>query len=163
MQCMKRHHRRRTICSLLLVGFTATCLAQQITIRVIDARNGHPLQKREVLLRLHYGKDEEKPAKYEPILRLSTDADGKAQFGLPEPAPEHLEAEVRISMNEHWWCWCVESVATGEVSQKGIVGSRPGPWGKKSSASVTPVPGEVLFLARPFNLLERMWSPLAKE
>jgi hypothetical protein len=160
-QSMKTHHLRNLFC-LLPIWLGSLCFAQLVTIRVIDARNGYPLQKRQASLRLLYGKNEKTPAKYEPTLLLETDDNGEAQFKLPEPAPEHLEAWVGITSEEHWWCGCLLSVLTQDVVQKGIGGSWPGPGSQKSPVSEKAVPGEILFLARPWTLFEKLLAPLLR-
>ncbi len=159
---MKIHRLGHLVC-LVPVCLASVCYAQLITIRVIDARDGHPLQKREASLRLLYGNDEKTPTKYEPTLLLETDLDGEAQFRLPEPAPQHLEAWVDITSEGHWWCICTLSVVTLDVVQKGVVGPRWGHRSEKPPASVKTVPGEILFLARPWTLLDRLLAPLLRE
>ena len=156
-----QRHLRCLLC-LLPVWLGSFCSAQAITIRAIDARDGHPIQNRQASLHLLYGKDERTPAKYQPTLLLETDVNGEAQFRLPEPAPEHLEAWVGITSEEHWWCSCLLSVATREVVQKGIVGPEPGPGRKGPPASLKPVPGTIVFPARPWTMYERLLAPLLR-
>jgi hypothetical protein len=162
---MKTRHLRCLLYLLpawLPLWLGSLCVAQLITVRVIDSRNGHPLQKRHVSLRLVYGKGEKAPAKYEPTLLLETDGNGLAQFKLPDPPPEHFEAWVDISSEERWWCGCFLSVVTQDVLDKGVVGMRPGP-GRKSPPPQKAIAGEILFLARPWTLIERLLAPLERQ
>jgi hypothetical protein len=109
---------------------------------------------------LFYDKGDRRPAKYDAILSLETDVNGQAQFTLPEPAPSHLAAQVRIDWG-HWNCGCSVFAATQDVVQNGIVESPAVP--KKSAAApVKAVPGEIVFVARPLSFLERLLYPIMK-
>jgi hypothetical protein len=130
-------------CSIVAVMFAAGFTAQVIRIRVIDANNGHPLVQQNVSVALLYGKDEKAPAKYGANLNLETDANGEAQFHLPEPAPVHFSAHVRLT-SEPWHCRCISLVTTQDVLQKGSVqalGSEP----TGSATNAKPEPGVILF------------------
>lgn len=147
------------ICFLLLC-VSPCCHGQAITIRIINGKNGQPVARQHVSLSLLYGDDETRPAKYDAIQRLDTDANGAARFILPKPAPEHLSVLVRMT-SEHWHCGCGAPplVVTKELIQKGIVEGRElGPSGK----SVTAGPGEIVFVARPFTFFETLLYPPLK-
>jgi hypothetical protein len=146
----------------LLLSVHSLCLAQRITIRLIDVRDGRPLPNRQVSLSLLYDKDERTPPKYEAALYSKTDSNGQAEFRLPEPAPAHLSAWADVTSSEHWWCICSALVATQDAIQKGYVAPQPGPWAQKKPGSAKAVPAEILFLARPWNLLERILAPLER-
>ena len=144
---------------LLLVG--PLCFAQVVTVRVVNAADGHPLQKQQVSVSLLYEKGEKTPAKYEANLSGETDANGEAHFTLPEPAPPHISAQVRLT-SEHWRCGCGVLAATGDVIQKGIVGPLPGGESKKAAASLKAAPGGILIVARPLSFFERLLYPFVK-
>jgi hypothetical protein len=126
-------------------------------IRVVNSNNGQPLPKQSVSVNLLYDKGQKAPAKNEANLLLETDANGEAQFSLPEPAPAHLGAQVRLT-SEHWHCGCMALAATEDVIQKGMLGSES----TASSKSARLEPGVILFFARPFTFLERLLYPLMK-
>ena len=148
---------RYLVCFVLLwVG--SSCLAQAVTIRVI-ATDGRPLQKQQVSVTLFYDKGEKHPAKYDAIVSLETNFNGEAQFTLPEPAPAHLAAQVRIDWGR-WNCGCSVLAATQDLIQKGIVESSAVP--KKAAAPVKAVPGEILFVVRPLSFFERLLYPFVK-
>jgi hypothetical protein len=132
-----------------------------IRVRVIDDTNGHPLPKQQVSISLLYEKGEKVPANYDALLQLETDVNGEVQFRLPEPAPAHLAAQVRLT-SEHWHCGCTALVDTQDLIQKGLVGPEPGHGSTRSTASVKAEPGEILFVARPFTFFERLLYPLVK-
>jgi hypothetical protein len=151
---------RSSVCVLLLlVG--PFCFAQVVTVRVINAADGHPLQKQHVSVSLLYEKGEKAPTKYDANLSLETDANGEAHFTLPGPAPPHISAQVRLT-SEQWRCGCGVLAATADVIQKGIVGPLAGAEPKKSAAPVKASPGEILFVARPLSFFERLLYPFVK-
>jgi hypothetical protein len=133
---------------------------QAIKIRIINGKNGHPLPKQPVSVSLLYEQSETKPEKYDAIQHLDTDANGVAQFSLPEPAPAHLGVVVRLT-SEHWHCGCDAPalVVTKELIQKGIVKGREL---SSPAKSVTAAPGEIVFVARPFTFFEALFYPLLK-
>ena len=131
---------------------------QVIKIRIINSKNGQSLPKQPVSVSLLYEGSETKPAKYDALQHLDTDATGIARFVLPEPAPGHLSVGVRLT-SEHWHCGCDAPalVLTKELTQKGIViGRELSP----PTKSVTAEPGELLFIARPFTVFEVLLYPL---
>ena len=153
---VKKQHSRFFVLFLTL-WLGPMCSAQVIRIRVINSNNGQPLPKQSVSVNLLYDKGEKPPAKYEANLLLETDADGKAQFRLPEPVPAHLGVQVRLT-SEHWHCGCMALATTQDVIQKGMSDSESTTSIKNARAE----PGIILFLARPFTLLERLLYPLMK-
>lgn len=119
-----------------------------------------PLSNREASLQLLYDKGDPILAQYEHTLLLRTDEHGEAHFNLPDPAPEHFEAWVGIGSEEHWWCACRMLGATKDVVQKGVVGPQPR---SLKPSSRTANPGEILFVARPWTLFDRIVAPLVRE
>lgn len=147
------------ISSSFLLGFCPSCLAQIITVRVIDVANGRPLQRQKVSVSLLYDKGEQTPPKYDATLNLETNVNGEVQFTIPEPAPMHLSAQVYLT-SEHWRCGCTVFGTTQDVIQKGLASPQPGSASKK--ADVTTKASEILFLARPLTFFERLLYPLVK-
>ena len=146
---------------IFLVSLGSSCLAQTVTIRVVNANDGRPLQGQPVSVSLLYGKGETTPAKYDANLSLQTDANGEARFVLPKPAPLHVSAQVHL-VSEHWRCGCSVLVATDELVRNGIVGPLPGAGSGSRTASLKAVPGEILFVARPLSFWERLLYPFVK-
>ena len=123
-----------------------------------DKKQEHPLQKLEASISLLYRQGEAAPAKYDPVLHGHTDARGEAQFTLPGPPPAHLSASVR--MEGRWHCGCSTLAVTQDVIKNGLVRS----YGLENpSAPVTAKPAEIVFVARPLSILERLLAPLLKE
>lgn len=152
--------RRRS--HLILVCFTLaacgiSCIAQTITIRVINGKNGHPLAKQNVLVSLLYDQGGRGPAHYRAQIELVTDNQGEAHFELPEPPPAHLAASARID-GSRWACACNLLGSSTEIIQMGVVKCPP-----KWDSCAKPRPAEILFVARPLSLMYRLLGPLEKD
>jgi hypothetical protein len=150
----------RYLAWLLLVWSSSHCFSQVITVRIINDKNGHALPGQRISVSLFYGKGETAPEKYESKLSLETDANGVAQFALPQPAPAHLWVGAGLP-SQYWFCSCNTRALEGtqELIEKGIVGRLD----SKSSKVPDAKPGQIVFVARPYNLLERILYPLLKE
>ncbi len=109
---------------------------------------------------MYYGKGETAPPKYDSRLILETDANGVAQFTLPQPPPAHLWVGAGLP-SQYWFCSCNtrEFELTQEVIDKGIGGRLD----SKSSKVPDAKPGQIVFDARPYNLFYRILYPLLKE
>jgi len=145
---------------IVALGFGPLAFGQvTIKIRLINVGSGHPVQKQPITVAMLYEKNEKTPPKYESTLHLETDMNGEAQFGLPEPAPAHLSAQVHLT-SENWHCGCMALVTTEDLIQKGIAVS--GPNVRASDKPIKTEPNEILFLARPFSFFERLIAPLLR-
>ncbi len=160
--CRKRRpasYYLRHLAWLLLVWSNSRCFAQVITVRIINDKNGHALPGQRISVSLFYGKGEAAPQKYESKLSLETDANGVAQFTLPQPPPAHLWVGAGLP-SQYWFCSCNTEAraATQEIIEKGS-------GGRIDSKSKVPdaKPGEIVFDARPYNLFYRILYPLLKE
>jgi len=110
----------RYLASFLLLWVEPSCVAQPLTIRVINAVDGRPLQKQKVSVSLLYEKGERTPPRYDTTLNLETDVNGEAHFRLPDPAPAHLSAQVHLP-SERWRCGCGILAVIQDLIQKGAV------------------------------------------
>jgi hypothetical protein len=147
------------LASLLLVWSSGYCLAQVITVRIINDKNGHALPGQKISVSLFYGKGEAAPQKYDSKLSLETDANGVAQFTLPQPPPAHLWVGAG-QPSQYWFCQCNTGLErTQEIIEKGSGGRLD----SKSSKVPDAKPGEIVFDARPYSLFLRILSPLLKE
>jgi hypothetical protein len=138
------------------------CLAQPVTIRVIDVHDGHPLQKEQVSLNLLYEREQKKPASYESLQTGVTDASGEVQFQIPDPAPAHFSAMVHLT-TEYLICGCWVLGTTQDLLQKGIIGPVPSARSEKSDVALHAAPALILILARPMSFWERLFYPIMKE
>ena len=152
---------KNSLVGFLLLWLCPACFGQSVRIRVIDAKTGLPLQKQSVSVVLVYRKGEKAPAKYDANLHIETDIKGEVQFYLPEPAPEHLLTQVRLT-SEYWRCGCLALVSTEDLIQKGLV-QAPGHESTTTVSTTKSEPGVILFLARPFTFSEKLLYPLLKD
>jgi hypothetical protein len=146
------------VIGILLLWISPVCYGQAITIRIVNGKNAHPLAKQHVSLSVLYDASELKPTKYDPIQHQDTDANGLAQFVLPETAPVHLSVLVRMT-SDRWHCACDALVVTRQLIQEGIVVS-----GQLNSPpkTVSASPGEIVFVARPLTFFEVLLHSLLK-
>ena len=147
--------------SLLWLG--PACLAEEVTIRVINASDGRPLQNQSISVSLLYEKAEAVPTKYDANLTLRTDASGQARFVLPQPPPGHLAVRVDLDFGR-WHCGCNVLAVTQDVIQKGILDSAALSSESKGSPDLAKVvPGEIRFIVRPLSFFERLMGPLLRQ
>jgi hypothetical protein len=154
----------RHLAAFLLLWVGPFCLAQAITIRVIDARDGRPLLKQAVSVSFLYDKkyDKEIPQKRPAALNFETDSNGEAHFKLPEPVPAHFSAQARLD-ESRWKCACGILGSTDDLLRKGAGWPVATTHSKKSADLFNPVPGGILFVARPLSFFERLFYPIMKE
>lgn len=89
----------------LALWFYPVCLGQIVKVRVINQRDGQPLQKAKVSLSLLYEPGTETPSHFESVSQAETATDGQVKFSLPQPLPTHISVQVKFS-SEHWRCAC---------------------------------------------------------
>lgn len=153
---------RYLVCLPLLLLGGPSCPAQVVTIRVINAADGRPLQNLKITVSLLYDPGERAPAKHDAYSTLKTDANGETQLNLPQPPPAHLSVQVQIDQGR-WYCGCDVLAATKDVIQKGFVSSAASAKEvSKSPALVKAVPAEIRIVARPVSFLQRLFYPITK-
>lgn len=145
----------RTVVWVFILLLYPVCFGQKVTVRVINAKNGHPLPKQTVFVQFLY---EQPPAASSPV-QVQTDGTGRAQFTIPEPQPEHLNVRVALT-SEHWHCACWVMTDTEKVIRNGLVQTDRL---NSPSAQVNAEAGEIVFIARPFTFFERALYPLVKQ
>jgi hypothetical protein len=136
----------RVFAWVLVMLVAPACVAQEVTVRVVNAVDGHPLKRVPVSVRAM--------APGEHNLRLTTDENGMAKFILPEPAPTHFTVDVLVSPT-HWDCPCFGGGYTDDVIQKGIVVAPPGK--TPGAASLKATPGQILLPLRSLSFSERLY------
>jgi len=144
-----------------LIGVLVLCqfsFAQAVKVRVVNGNNGDPLPKQAVSVQFLY----EKPPKASPPLRIDTDANGEAQFRIPEPPPERLDVRLALTSG-HWHCGCLVMAGTEDVISKGFVDAAPPNKAKASTAPANTEPGQIVFIVRPFTFFEKLLYPLVKQ
>ena len=117
------------------------------------------MKKQPVLVSFLYESKEKTPPDLRPTMQADTDANGEVSFHLPEPAPAHFGAQIRLT-SENWRCACYALAITQEVIEKGVT---LGPTNEKSGDWTRARPGEILFIARPPTFFERVVQPLVRQ
>jgi hypothetical protein len=128
-----------------------SCLAQEITVLVMNADDGRPMRKVSMTVSALRG---ETPLRSDgDSLSLKTDLNGEAHFTLPNPAPPHIIVNVDLP-SSRWDCLCLVTGFTKDVIQKGFV-SKVGEM--KISAPVKATPGQILVPARRMSFFQRLY------
>lgn len=137
----------------LVLVFAVSALAQAVRVRLVD-KDGHPLQNKPVYAQFS------PPAKASmvmPRLRSQTDANGEAEFTVPQPTPEHLWVSVGLDFPPGFCDACTFVLDTASVLQKGVV--RYVPRSKAPVAGMKAQPGVIMVHARPMTLTEKiLWK-----
>lgn len=158
------------ICSLVLLFFPGigACFGQTVCIRIVNEADKRPLENQQVLIlgitSFAAGKNVQREMTVKPIkydLRLSSDANGEAQFELPKPAPEYFYVRAVLS-GPVWDCPCAVRVSTRELVQKGLTIRNAPAEAAHTRPPIQPKPRQVLFSVRPTPLWERILYPIAK-
>lgn len=148
-------HMRAFFWALVL---SQVCFAQSVKVRVVNGWDGHSLPRQGVSVEFFY----EKPPKVTPPQRLTTDANGEAQFSIPESLPEHIDVTVALT-SEYWHCACGVMADTEEVLHKGILQDRRSNVPNAPFPLANREPGQIVFLARPFGFFEELLYPVRKQ
>jgi len=150
----------KSLVILLALSLCQPCFGDTVTVRVINGKSGRPLSRQEVLVQFLDEKVEKAPAIDSSVLRLETNPNGEATFSIPDALPETLWIRVNLT-SKHWHCGCMKFAKTETVIHKGVDAEPP-----PQSAVSSPVqakPGQVVFIARPPTLIERLLYPIEKE
>jgi len=113
---------------------SSVCLAQQVSIHVVNSSDGQPLPGWKVdvfFVNPAEGKDAVKGSQH-----FQTDADGMARLTLPQPIPEVLSVFAFPKTEKKWYAGSVKA-GTAVVLQKGTQST-----GIKSHGNVRPTPGK---------------------
>lgn len=129
-----------------------------VKVRVINGKNLQPIPKQRVFVQLLY----EKPTKISPSMLIETNANGEAEFSIPEPLPEHLDVRLALT-SSHWHCTCSLMTDTEKVFNTGVLKVLASKVPNASNAPVNVEPKQIVFVARPFTFFEKMLHPLVKQ
>lgn len=146
----------RAVLSLLFVLACASVgLAQDVSVLLLDVRNGHPIQNKNVRIHFHF-----EGSPYLQTFEASTAANGTAQFHVPSAKASRLS----INIDTLYPCFNVFPNDLNEILNKGVVSrcSRP-PQGchckfTRKVLQVKAAPEQIVVFARPFTLWERFLS-----
>jgi len=139
------------------VALVSNCSAQEISVLLLDARNGHPYAHKTVYLQFRSG------SKALPeSLKAETEDNGVAHFHLPDLRP--ISVEVSDGDHRLYPCSPLTPVQVDEIAATGIVGrcskSRDGcrcRFGHQIEM-LPRTPGQYVLLVRPATFWERLFE-----
>ena len=153
--------------ALLFVFFASTqCSAQEISVRLLDARNGRPYAHRLVFIefrRVRTAAVEQIPGF--PPLKAETNNDGIASFHVPNGSPPFVDVLLRDNL---YLCSDLLPVELETITTTGVVshcsaGARCHCKLAKSVSTLAPTPAQYVLLARPRTIRERLFDWLFPE
>ena len=128
--------------------------AQDITVRLIDVRNGHAISNQQVSLQFR-----KTPGATLETLKATTGSDGTASFHMPQPLPETFS--VYSDVDRFYPCYNLLPADTKAVLERGLVSRCSVGQGackcsfSKIAGAAALKPGELLLPTRPFTRWER--------
>jgi len=154
---VKRQARLVVLLFVAAISQLRICSAQEIAVRLVDARDGRVFASEMVSLQFSVNRHQE-------TLEAKTGVDGVARFRLPEPPP----IKFTVSPNHLYICadlFCSDSwiIDTQQVVHAGCVSrcSKPGHGCRcksgKQVSQLQSTPGELVLLVRPVSAWERFW------
>lgn len=129
----------RTVVSFLLLGLSAVYGADQIQVKVLSAKDGHPVPGKPVALQLPRTQ-----------LEASTDANGVATFALPTPRPTMISVATKEECWQDWY-------DTTAILHDGIV-EKNDCFHKSKQLDVKAQPGQLVIFTGDYKRWERWVS-----
>jgi hypothetical protein len=140
---------RSLLLLVALVGVSPrTGLAEDLTVRLINAKVGHPLGGQLIVVFLGNAR-----LASTPEIRVTTSSDGTAVVRLPTPIPEQISVDVE---NGRLRGCSRFSFSTREVIERGVVAENKCDPKGKLKGKFTAEPGEVIVFARFLKWWEKM-------
>jgi hypothetical protein len=142
--------------ALLFPASLSICSAQEFSVCLVDARNGHPLPNETVTITFTENESSLKG------LTVKTDANGTATFQLSTPLPPN----VLVRNYDLYPCYQLTSTNTQALKQSGLV-SRCSKQDQacrcnfsKEASEIKANPGQIVLLARPETVWEKIQARL---
>lgn len=138
----------------MLLSLAPLCfgeMAPALVVRLLNAKDRHPVPGQLITLHLRFGKAA--GAEHDLVFMLPTDSNGEVRFFMPEITPENLEVAVTLKdISLH--CPAHVLTRTETVMRDGLIvpARSRGP----NSSAIQAAPGEIVLVARPPNLLKKM-------
>jgi hypothetical protein len=147
----------RPIALLCLLAVCVPVSAQDIIVRLIDARSGKPLSKVYVAMSSWNGTFDihKPPYPKRETAEGKTDTEGKIVFHFPPPAPEHIGFSVG-NPRDFAGCWRLRDFSLDAVIRSGVVAEYNESKCGKKKTEVTAKPGEVVIVEKRLTLGQQM-------
>src|ERR1039457_6021706 len=104
---------RLVLASVFFAALATACVAQEVTVRVVNVTNDQPLPNESVVVQFL------SPQASSSSRRLTTDAKGEAHFNIPDSQIEHIDVRV-VLKSGRWDCNC-SIVTDTKTVQHGIL------------------------------------------
>ncbi len=149
--------------ALCLVLIASPALGQTVTVRLINAKSGKPLSKVPVEMFAYNGTLRFDPQKNPPYpehseVFVTTDAQGKAVFPLPQPHTEHISFSIVDPAGDFADCWRLSDLSPEAVLHSGAVAEYDeAKCGKlRTGISAQPRPGEVVIYEKKVTFWQKV-------
>lgn len=139
------------------------CSAQDVKVRLLDSRNGHPLANETLSVQFHVPQVADLR-----VFEAKTGGDGTTTLHLPQPTPQQFS--VFVVNSKFYPCSALSPINTHQAISEGLVSRCCKPIQQcrckfgKQVLRLQSRPGELVLLARPMPWLERfinnfdLWS-----
>jgi hypothetical protein len=144
--------------ALLLLVLPLGVSAQEITLRLLDARSGQPLKNVPVTMFAWNGPPTFRPdsvPKGEVVIHGLTDQKGLEVFRALQPGLEHLAFSIGTP-SVFAGCWHLNDVSPDTVQRSGVVATYDTAKCGKSKAHPSAKPGVVTIVERRLTVWEKM-------
>lgn len=132
-------------CLLFLVvlasAYEGTGFAEDVTIRLINVKDGRPLEAQVIVLSLGNAR-----LASTPEVEATTSSDGTAVFRLPDPIPKEVFLDTENGKIRACYSW--GAFSTQEIIEHGIVAENKCDPKGKLKGKFTAKPGEVIVFVR---------------
>jgi hypothetical protein len=153
----------------LVVGCIALCLlvatlsasAQDISVRLVNAKSGKPLCRIRVAMSTWNGTFDihRPPLPHRETVEAITDAKGVAVFHLPQPIPERVGFEIG-GLRDFAGCWRLRDLSPATVLRSGVVADYNESKCGKLRTQASAKPGEVVIVDKKLTLGDQMRQEL---
>jgi len=131
--------------------------AQDIAVRLVNAKSGKPLSKIRVAVSTWNGTFDihRPPLPHKETVFAITDAKGVAVFHLPQPIPKHAGFEIG-GLRDFAGCWRLPDLSLETVMRSGVVADYNESKCGKLRTQVSAKPGEVVIVDKKLTLADQM-------
>jgi hypothetical protein len=149
----------RILIPLFIIVVGAACSsAQEISVRLLNAKSGKPLPKVALTMFSYNGDVKFERGKSFPKWKTpdeTTDSQGRAVFHLPEARPEHINFLVGEPWN-FWGCCCRQPLSPESVLRSGEIAQYDEHTCGRLTRHATAQPGEVIIFERKMTFWDRV-------
>jgi len=127
-------------------------------VRLINARSGKPLKGATITVSAWNGEwkyDPKKASTKRTIINVTTDAEGRALFHLPQPLPEHI-GFLPVPPDDFAGCCCRQNFSPEAVRHSGAVADYDQSKCGELKSKAVPMPGQIIIFEKKLGAWEKM-------